>query len=282
MRALFAGYTRAWIAVLATMLPLAACGSSVQTTVPSGDSGVPADYPVSILESPERREAARAGWERLFDDYGVPSERRRIPDLNPFIYTPQSFLGSGPIPLATASAEQVDEERIRLLLREFIVKRAELLGVTPDQLSLVEVIPAATGTKRFSYTQAGYPHPIAPPSGRLEFIVTDAGQIIQIVDTAIPVVRVPTDPRISREAAQQRVVGTTFTYGDIAGRPQQVTITDVQQVRVERLVIYPEQTEAALRIRLVWEITAGEGLTWTVFLDAITGETVGTRQNFQT
>jgi hypothetical protein len=280
----FAGPSRVAVAlaVLVATAPFAACGSSVSTKVtPTGGNTVPENYPVNIVESPERRQAVVAGWERLLADYGVAAERRRVPDLNPFVYTPHSFLGSGPIRLGGGTDAPTDE-RIRLLLRDFISKNADLLGVTTDRISLDQVTPAATGTKRYSFVQTGYAYPIAPPAGRLEMIVSDAGDIIQISDTAIPAVALPAEPRITREEAERRVVGTTFTYGDIAGRPQQVRVTDPAHVHAERLVVYPEETEAAMRIRLVWEVTAGEGLTWTVFVDAITGETVATRQNFQT
>ena len=283
MRARFAGFARLVVALVAAVVPLAACGSSVRTTVPSGgDSSVPENYPVNILDSKERREAAVAAWQQLFKDYGVPAGGQRVPELYPFTYTPQSTLGTGPIRLVPAAGEPLDEERTRLLLRQFITERADLLGVKPENLSLDGVMNAGQNARKYVFLQAGYPHPIASPWGRLEIIVTNGGEIIQLMDTAVPVVELPVEPRIAREEAQRRVVGTTFTYGDIAGRPQTLTISDPAQVRVEQLVVYPEMTEAALRMRLVWRVMAGEGLSWTVYVDAVTGETIATVQNFQT
>jgi hypothetical protein len=260
---------------------LAACGSSVRPAVPSGASDVPPNYPTTVVESPEHRKAMEDEWQRLFGAYEIAPERRKTPELEPFTHTPKSTLGAGPIPLA-AGAPAPDEERVRLLLREFVARHAELLGVAANTLSLADVADAGKIGKRYTFVQAGFPHPIAPPWGRLDFVVTPAAEIVQINDTAIPVAEIPEAPRVSREAAVQKVVGMTFTYADIAGRPQTATVSDPAAVAARRLVVYPEQTEAALRIRLAWEVEAGSGMTWTVYVDAVTGEVVGTRQNFQT
>ena len=268
--------------LVATAVPLGACGSSVR--VPGPAAGAAGDvlegYPLTILESTEHRDAMAAAWVRFFDAYNVPPERRRVPELAPVTHTPTSFLGIGPVRLVAEGT--ADEERIRLLLREFVAQNAELLGVAANSLSLESVSGAGPIGKRYDFVQAAYPFPIAPPFGRLTFVVTPAGEIVTIDDTAIPVGPLPREPRLTREAAQQRVVGMTFTYGDIAGREQKTTVDDPAQVVVKRLVVYPELTDAALRVRLAWEVEAGSGMTWTVYVDAIDGKIVGTRQNFQT
>ncbi len=263
---------------------LAACGSSVRTPGPSGtgaQEGV-ADYPMTVVESSEHRNAMLTGWERLFESYGVPPERRKI-DLAAVTHTPNSILGSAPLKLGTkGDGSTPDEERVRLLLRDFVNKNAELLGVAANALSLESTTELGGIGRRYSFVQAGFAFPIVPPAGRLEFIVSPAAEIIQINDTAIPAADLPATPRVTREAAEKLVVGKTFTYGDIAGRPQTVTVSNPAEVHAIRLVVYPEQTEAALRIRLAWEVEAGSGLTWTVYVDAIEGQVIATRQNFQT
>lgn len=280
-----AGLPLILVLIAVAVVAFTACGSSVRVPGPSGQGadGLPADYPVTILESTEHRNAMAAAWARFFDTYGVPPDRRRAPDLAPVTHTPMSFLGIGPVRLATtAPGATVDEEQVRLLLREFIARNGELLGVSANSLSLEGVAGAGPGAKRYEFVQAAYPFPIASPYGRLSIIVTDAGEIVQIDDTAIPVGPLPREPRVSREAAQQRVVGMTFTYGDKSGSEQQTTVDDPAQVVARRLVVYPELTEAAMRVRLVWEVEAGSGMMWTVYVDAIDGSVVGTRQNFQT
>jgi hypothetical protein len=243
---------------------------------------VPSNYPPTIVESSEHREAMRAEWMRLFEAYGVPAERRKVPDLQPITHTPQSILGIGPLRIVAANGGQLDEERLRVLLREFIAKNAQAFGVTATKLSLEEVRDAGSFGKRYVFVQQDFAHPIVPPAGRLEIIANTAGEIVQISDTAIPVVQLPATGTVSREDAAKRVLGMTFTYGDIAGRPQSVTVSDPKEITVKDLVVYPEQLDNAVRVRLAWEVKAGTSLGWTVFVDAVTGEIVGKRQDFQT
>jgi hypothetical protein len=266
--------------VLASIASLTACGSSVQTSVPGG-TDTPANYPLTLVDSPEHRDAMSAEWNRLFDAYAVPAERRRIPELTPILHTPQSILGVGPIRLGTSATGKLEDAEIRLLLRKFIADYSQLLGVSPSTLSLEGVAPAGGMGNRYSFTQNGFAHPVAPPAGRLEFIVSPAGELIQMSVTTIPQADLP-EPRLTRTAAGERILGTTFTYGDIAGRPRTVTVTDPKQIAVKRLVVFPQTTDSTVAIRLCWEVEAGEGMTWTVYVDAVTGQTVGTVQNFQT
>ena len=266
--------------VLASIATLSACGASIQTTVPAG-TDTPANYPLTLVESREHRDTMTTEWNRLFDAYGVPAERRKIPDLTPVLHTPHSFLGIGPIRLGTSATGTLDDAEIRMLLRKFIADYAQLLGVVPSTLSLENVTPVGGIGSRYTFAQNGFAHPIAPPAGRLEFMVSPTGELIQMSITAIPQADLP-EPRLTRAAAGERLLGTTFTYGDIAGRPQTVTISDPKQIVVKRLVVYPQTTESTVAIRLCWEIEAGEGMTWTVYVDAVTGQTAGTIQNFQT
>jgi hypothetical protein len=264
---------------------VAACGSSVRIPGPGngGTPNVPDNYPMTVVESAEHRNAVSKEWSSLFEAYGVPPDRRKTPELAPFTHTPQSILGAGPIKLATpADTTTPDEQRVRLLLRDFVAKHADLLGVSAGTLSLDSVTDAGQIGKRYSFVQEGFSYPIEPPAGRLEFIVTPAAEIIQISDTAIPFADLPRTPNVTRETAAQKVVGMAFTYNDIAGRERSVTMSDPAAVHATRLVVYPAVTEAALSVRLAWEVEAGAGMTWTVFVDAITGQVVGQRQNFQT
>lgn len=265
---------------LAAVAFAAACGSPIQTSVSAG-TDPPSNYPLTLVESREHRETMSAEWTRLFEAHGVPVERRRVPELTPVLHTPQSILGIGPIRLGTSAAGSLDDAGIRLLLRKFIADYSQLLGVAPSTLSLEGVTTAGGLGNRYTFTQNGFAHPIAPPAGRLEFTVSPAGELIQMSVTTIPLSELP-EPRLTRATAGERVIGTTFTYGDKRGAPQTVTVSDPAQVVVKRLVVYPHQTESTVSIRLCWEVEAGDGMTWTVFVDAITGQIVGTVQNFQT
>lgn len=262
---------------------MAGCGSAVQPAVPAGGhADVPENYPMTIVESAEHRDSMTALWTQLFETYRVPADRRKMPDLQPFTHTPQSMLGTGPINLAGTVTGDIDDERLRQIVRDFISKNAQLLGVNAPDLSLENVMDSGKLGKRFTFVQTSYSYPIVPPAGRLDMMVSPTGGLIQMSDTAIPVVDLPAQASISAADAESRVVGMTFTYGDIAGRPQSVTISDPKAVSAKRLVVYADEGETALRIWLAWEVEAGTSMTWTVFVDAVSGKIVAQRQNFQT
>ena len=268
------------VAVFVLAAAVAGCGSPIQTSVSAG-TDTPSNYPLTLVESREHRETMNAEWARLFEAHGVPLERRRVPELTPVLHTPQSILGIGPIRLGTSGAGSLDDGEIRLLLRKFIADYSQLLGVAPSTLSLEGVRTLGGIGNLYTFTQNGFAHPIASPAGRLEFTVSPDGELIQMSVTTIPLAELP-EPRLTRVTAGERVNGTTFTYGDKRGVPQTLTVSDPAHVQVKRLVVYPHETESTVAIRLCWEVEAGDGMTWTVYVDAITGLIVGTVQNFQT
>ena len=75
---------------------------------------------------------------------------------------------------------------------------------------------------------------------------------------------------------------TTMASVGASGLSHPTTVTDPKQVAARRLVVYPEEVGDALRIHVAWEVEAGSGTTWTVYVDAVTGAAIATRQNFQT
>lgn len=268
------------VALLATV---ASCGGSpTHTSIPQ-TNGPGKDYPVNILESSEHRDAVLAEWSRIYEAFGVSPEKRRPPELEPFTHTPRTLGGVGPIRLArSGTGEPLDDDRTRLLLRQFIADHEQALGITAGSISLDEVSDTGTGLRRFSFLQSALPHPIARPFGRLDVTLDANGDIVEISDTAIPSAEIPSEPTISREEAVKRLVGATLTFHDKTGATRQITLDTPDKAVARRLVIYPEATEAALRIRLVWEIEAGSDVSWVVYVDAITGETVKTQQNSET
>jgi hypothetical protein len=116
----------------------------------------------------------------------------------------------------------------------------------------------------------------------MDTVMSADGRLMQLDSRFLPTVELPARPVIERSDAAQRVVGRTFTYGDIAGRPQTAKIGGLQEVSVKRLVVVPLEKGDSIEVHLGWEIVAGSSLTWTVYLDAITGEDLKVVQNFNT
>jgi hypothetical protein len=105
---------------------------------------------------------------------------------------------------------------------------------------------------------------------------------MQLDDRFVPTVDLPLRPSIERDAAAKRVVGRTFSYTDIAGGQQRSQIAEPSEITVKRLVTLPVEKGDVIEIRLAWEVVAGRSLSWTVYIDAVTGEEVRVIQNFQT
>jgi hypothetical protein len=240
------------------------------------------DYPPTILESAEHRAQAVAGWEALLAEASIPAERRKVPELQPITHVPVSILGIGPLPLLPASTSPTlgGESRVRAALRGWLERYPLVVGVAASSLSLDSVVPAGGLGNRYEFLQTSYAVPIVAPWGRLDVIVSPAGEIVQISNNLIPAVELsPSAARIERAEAGRRASAQNFEYHDMVGRPQRAEPSGVE---VRGLVVLPRWSDVALSIHLAWEVIVGTDLRWTVWVDAVSGQILGTRQNFQT
>ena len=248
--------------------------------LPQAQSGAKQNYPAVIKDSPERRARAEREWRRMLDAYGVA---QTPPDLYPVTHTPRSLLGvSGGIKLISVAPEPGTESvALREAVRRFLDRWRDLLGAEPAGVSLVS--NDTTGdTQRLTYKQANYGLPLAGNAGELVAVVSRDGRLLQLDSRFIPVVELPARPSIDRDSAAKKVVGRTFTYSDIAGHQQRAQIAGLDQVTVKRLVVLPIEKADATEVHLAWEIVAGKQLSWTVYVDAMTGEEARVTPNFQT
>jgi hypothetical protein len=252
-----------------------AIGCEVSPRVPDATRQ---NYPIVIKDSQERRAKAEREWRKLLDVYKAP---QTAPDLNPIIYTPRSLLNvSGGIRIMNGSSGS-DDLSVREAMKSFIERWRELLGADPASLSLIS-FDDSTDIHRLTYQQGNYPFPLAGKYGELIAVVSADGRLMQLDDRLIPPVETPVKPEVDREAAAGRVLGKTFTYADISGRDQQVTISAIEEITVKRLVVLPIEKGNAIEIRVAWEVEAGKSLAWTVYIDAIKGEELMVEQNFRT
>ena len=63
---------------------------------------------------------------------------------------------------------------------------------------------------------------------------------------------------------------------------QELTEQIADKVTAKQLVVLPIQKGDNIEIHLAWEVTAGRSLSWTVYVDAISGDELRVAQNFQT
>jgi hypothetical protein len=238
------------------------------------------NYPAVIKDSADRRAKAEREWRRMLDSYGVPPTP---PDLYPITGTPRSLLGvSGGIKLIAAKPEPGTETfALREAMKAFIDRWRELLGVDPATISLIDA-DRSGDTERLTYRQGNYAYPVAGNFGEMVAVIGKDGKLLQLDDRFVPVVDLPLKPSVERSAAAKKVFGRTFSYKDITGREQRTAIGAPNEVSVKRLVVLPLEKGDAVEAHLAWEVVAGNSLSWTVYIDAVTGEELRVVQNFQT
>ncbi|MFY9556960.1 MAG: hypothetical protein WAV47_19790 [Blastocatellia bacterium] len=233
-----------------------------------------------IRDSADLKAKAEREWRRMLDAYGVP---QTPPDLYPITNTPRSLLGvSGGMKLFSTKPEAGEESlALRAAMKLFIDRWRELLGVDPETVSLISTDESAD-VKRLTYRQANYAYPIAGNFGEMVAVISKDGRLLQLDDRFVPLIELPLKPVTEREIAAKKVLGKTFSYTDIAGREQRTQIGAPGEVSVKRLVVLPIEKGDAVEVHLAWELVAGKSLSWTVYIDAITGEELRVVQNFQT
>ncbi|HWO00505.1 MAG TPA: hypothetical protein VNS63_14695 [Blastocatellia bacterium] len=238
------------------------------------------NYPAVIKDSTERRAHAEREWRRMLDAYSIP---QTPPDLYPITYTPRSLLGvTGGIKMISFTPEPGSEAvALREAIRRFLDRWRELLGAEPAAVSLVSGDESGD-TRRLTYKQANYAFPIAGNAGEMVAVVSRDGRLLQLDSRFIPVVEMPARPSIDRDSAAKKVVGRNFTYSDIAGHEQRAQIGGLDEVVVKRLVVLPIEKADSTEVHLAWEIVAGKQLSWTIYVDAISGQELKVSQNFQT
>jgi len=238
------------------------------------------NYPGIIKDAADRREKAEREWRRMLDSNAVPPTP---PDLYPVTGTPRSLLGvSGGIKLLNNKPETGTETfAVRAAMKAFMDRWRELLLADPETVSLMSA-DVSGDTERLTYRQGNYPYPIAGNFGEMVAVISKDGRLLQLDDRFITIVDLPSKPSIERDVAAKKVVGRTFSYTDIAGREQRTPMGDPNEVHVKRLVVLPIEKADAIKVHLAWEVIAGKSLSWTVYIDAVTGEELRVSQNFQT
>jgi hypothetical protein len=282
---------------LNSLLPVAlallfcACAATPPPGATGPRPGAP-NYPVTLVESADRRQAAQTAWEKLMGEQGVnnapapelqpvTASVRGLPALSTPLYLPK--VGDPPGPAADTQAKQLWEDATVESLRRFINSNARLLGADPQQLSLVLLTDAADGTKKAKYQQRPFRYPLRNGFGELEISFTNDRRILQITSTAIPEIEqlqragAGIRPRYSSDEVARRMGGRAFTYKDAAGLTQTYTIQPEDGATVRELIVYPmyrPEQAGVLEFHLAWEVVVGREQKRLVYVDAITDEII--------
>jgi hypothetical protein len=133
---------------------------------------------------------------------------------------------------------------------------------------------------RAVYRQANYSFPISGGYGELMLAVGKNGALLQLNSRIIPALDLPTRAEIAPQSLVDKMVGREFGYTNIAGQPMSYKVASRSEVSVKDLVVYPKQEGNRITVHLAYPVEAGQGTTWTVYVDAITGQEIDVKQNF--
>ena len=240
-------------------------------------------YPVLLIETNDRREAALTAWTKFAIEQGIANAP--APELQPVTATIRSLPALSGMPLYLPKVGDtcpMNEENARESLRRFITSASQIIGAPPQQLSLVQRIDAADGTQRALYEQRPFRYPLRNGYGKLEITFTPDRRVQQINSTCITDIEqlqragAGTRPRWDADKVGAQLLNRTLTYKDAAGGEHTLTIIKGDEVIVRQLVIYPiprASDPTALEFHLAWEITVKRPSdSLTIYLDAVTDD----------
>lgn len=245
-----------------------------------------AAYPPIIEDSPARKQAAQEAWTQFLAERRLPEAKL---DVMPVTNTPRALPSelSGRINV-NAKLGKLGETELKEAMRQFIeLSRGILSGEGKNNaLSLKDLSLASFSNDnnfhRAIYQQVNYPYAIAEGYGELRLTVGKNGELLQWSSTLLPNIPLPVRAEIKPETLQEKVLGREFTFTTFAGRPQTYRVTKAEEIKIGSLVIYPKMSGSNLELHVAYALVVGQGMTWTVYIDAINGAEIGVKQNFQT
>jgi hypothetical protein len=274
-------------AVLMIASMFCACSAPGQVGTPLPGGGLQ-HYPPVIEDTPQRRQAALEAWKKLTAEFQLPEA---MPDLEPVLNTPRALPPTlaGRIALQT-KAGAFGELEAKESLRRFIERASGVLfpnhtngspqsSVGLKDLSLVSFTNDGNFYRAF-YRQGNFPFPVSGGYGELSLAAGKNGTLLQMSSRIIPSLDLPTRPEIAPQSLVDKMVGRVFSYTSIAGQTMSYKVGNRSEVSVRDLVVYPKQEGNRITVHLAYPVEVGQGTTWTVYVDAITGQEIDVKQNF--
>ena len=268
-------------------LLLCACAAPGQVGVNTPQSKAQ-NYPPMVEDSPERRQAAKEAWKIFLTEFRLPDAQ---PDLEPVLNTPRALPMelAGQIVIHT-KAGVFGEMEAKEALRRFLERARGLLvgDAKNNQISLKDLSLVSFSNDgnfyRAVYQQMNYQRPIVNGYGELRLVVGKNGMLLQLNSRIIPVFDLPEPTGINTNSIPSSIVdkmmGREFKYPNIAGQTLSYKVTQRSEVSVKDLVVYPKEEGSRIAIHLAYAVEVGAGTTWTVYVDAISGQEIAVKQNF--
>jgi hypothetical protein len=279
-------------ALAVSLCACAAATNPASTERPRADA---APYPVVIERSDERLARSLANWKTVVGEQAAATAP--TPEFQSATATLKSLPASSTPPslptVIIKDEKQQTEEEMRESLRRFIATAAPLLGVSPQELSLVEVTDASStssaagGAKTAHYQQNPFQYPLRNGYGVVEISFTPDLRVVGLSSTAIPSdealrrALVNVKPTLAADKAVAALANKAVTFKDRSGNQQTRTITQADTLAARELVVFPvpRADGAALDLHVAWEVAVGgTDAPVLVYLDAVTGEQLAALQ----
>ena len=277
-------------AAAALALLLGACAAA---TRPPGAGRPGVNEPpkfAALAASDERRAGALVDWKTIVGDQAAASP---TPELQPVTATLKALPPNLPTPprmplVVLGDKKAQTEEETRESLRRFIATSAPLLGVTPQELSLVEVKDAAGGAKTARYQQNPFSYPLRNGYGVVEVTFTPDLRVVGLSSTAIPDSEqlrrslAAVKPTLDGGKAAAVLANRAIIFNDRNGVRQTHTVTQADAATARELVIFPvlrAEGAGTLELHVAWEVAVGGPESPPlVYVDAVTGDVLAATQ----
>lgn len=267
---------------LLLVVAVQAC-APIQPSNTAGPRGNEAPYPVLLAEDNHREEAAIASINHLLSS----GEGATAPALQPVTATIEHLPinATPPLYLPKLGANPLmNEEETRESLRRFIRDWQGPIGADPAKLSLVERVDQPDGSKIARYEQRAFRYPIRGDYGKLEIRFTPERRVLNITSTCIPDAdKIQTALsavaiKLKAEDAVKQLTSNDVSYSNASGA-KLIFRPATNQLEPHELVTYitSADNQTALRFHEAWEIGVTNAPIKTVYVDAVTGQVVGTR-----
>jgi hypothetical protein len=270
-------------AVVICLLLTYGCAAPPRATVETPQSKDVA-YPATFVGPPDRGQQVQDAWKNLLAELNLPFSKL---ELDPVLNTPRSLPAelAGRINLAKKNGA-FGELEAKEALRSFVERaRGILFGDPKDSsqgvkdLSLVSFSNNGDSYK-VVYQQVSYPFPVANGYGELTLAVDKKARLIAWSSRLIPKLDLPANPSIDPEELAEKLINREFTHTTIAGELQTYKVANRDDIVIKEPVVYPKHEGDKLKVYLAYPIDAGNGMTWTVYFDAIGGEELEVKPNF--
>jgi len=270
---------------LALALTAHACAPTVPPNA-AGPRGNLAPYPVLLVEDSHRKETTLAAINHLMSfDVATATTQPLQPVTATIESLPTNTTTGLYLPKVGANVT-LNEEETRESLRRFIRDWQGPIGAEPAKLSLVERADQPDGSKVARYEQRAFRYPLLGDYGRLEIRFTPERRVLNIISTCIPDAdRIQTalsavPVKFKPEDAVKQLTTNAIQYSNASGSNLTFRPTANNKVEPHELVIYINRADSqtnALAFHVAWEIRISGAPIQMVYVDAVTGQVVGTR-----